>query len=143
MEIWKPISEYEGYYDVSNLGRVRSITRLLYRTDPHDATKKRKFTYHGKIVPFWATRKGYLRCSLNKGGIKTNHFAHRLVCNEFLEKIENKLQVNHKNCVKTDNRIENLEWVDNYENWIHGVRNGKQNNSHKTGGIRDMDKYII
>jgi len=122
-EIWKPVSGYNGYYEVSNLGRVRSITRKIERADPKDITKKRLFTYKGKLVPFWITKKGYCRCSLNIGGNKKNHLVHQLVAKEFIINENNKPQVNHKNCVKTDNNVYNLEWVTNGENFKHAVDN--------------------
>jgi hypothetical protein len=130
-EIWKPISGYNGYYEVSNLGRVRSITRKIERTDPNDITKKRLFTYKGKLVPFWLTKKGYCRLTICINGICKKYLVHRLVADAFIPNNENKLQVNHINCVKTDNRVENLEWVTNYENYLHSVENGLQVNSLK------------
>ena len=130
-EIWKPISGYNGYYEVSNLGRVRSITRKIERTDPNDITKKRLFTYKGKLVPFWLTKRGYCRLTICINGICKKYLVHRLVADAFIPNNENKLQVNHINCVKTDNRVENLEWVTNYENYLHSVENGLQVNSLK------------
>ena len=140
VEIWKPISGYRGYYEVSNLGRVRSVTRLIERTDPNNSKKKRMFTYKGKLIHFWITKKGYLRCSLCIDGKAAKHLIHRLVAKEFVENKDDKKQVNHINCVKADNRVENLEWCTNYENYIHSVLMGKQDNSHKTQGKRNMSK---
>ena len=126
-ELWKPISGYNGYYEVSNLGRVRSITRKIERFVPgSNRTKKALYTYKGKLVPFWITKKGYCRCTLNINGIKKNHLVHQLVAKEFLDNKDNKIQVNHINCVKTDNNVNNLEWCTNYENYIHSVKNGLQ-----------------
>ena len=123
-EIWKPIKEYQGYYEVSNLGRVRSVTRKIERTTPSNINKKSLYTYNGKLIPFWITKKGYCRCSLNIDGIKKNHLVHQLVAKAFIDNSENKKQINHINCIKTDNRVENLEWVTNYENYLHAVQNG-------------------
>ena len=130
-EIWKPISVYNGYYEVSNLGRVRSVTRMIERTDPRNTNKKRLFTYKGKLVPFWINKTGYCRCTLNINGEKKNHLVHRLVANAFLINEENKPTVNHINCIKTDNRLENLEWSTVKENYLHSVENGLQINSLK------------
>ena len=74
-EIWKVINNYNGYYEVSNFGRVRSITRKIERTDPNDIDKKRLFTYKGKLIPFWITKKGYCRCTLNINGNKKKSFS--------------------------------------------------------------------
>ena len=123
-EIWKPIKEYQGYYEVSNLGRVRSITRKIERTTPNNPNKKALYTYKGKLIPFWITKKGYCRCTLNINGIKKNHLVHQLVARAFIDNPENKKQINHINCVKTDNTVKNLEWVTNYENYLHAVENG-------------------
>ena len=123
-EIWKPISGYNGYYEVSNLGRVRSITRKIERTNPFNSKIKTFYTYKGKLIQFWLTPKGYCRCSLNIDGIKKNHLVHQLVAREFIDNFKNKPQVNHINCIKTDNNVINLEWVTNYENHIHAFNNG-------------------
>lgn len=123
-EIWKPIREYQGYYEVSNLGRVRSITRKIERTNPKNPNIKSLYTYKGKLIPFWITKKGYCRCSLNINGINKNHLVHQLVAREFIDNSGNKKQINHINCVKTDNNVKNLEWVTNYENYLHALENG-------------------
>tara|TARA_R100000951_G_C2492112_1_gene134801 strand:+ start:79 stop:480 length:402 start_codon:yes stop_codon:yes gene_type:complete len=123
-EIWKVINNYNGYYEVSNFGRVRSITRKIERTDPNNSNKKMLFTYKGKLIPFWITKKGYCRCTLNIKGNKKNHLVHQLVAKAFLVNENNKPQVNHINCIKTDNTVENLEWVTNTENHLHAKENG-------------------
>lgn len=123
-EIWKPISGYKGYYEVSNFGRVRSVTRKIERTNPFNFNIKTLYTYKGKLIPFWITPKGYCRCSLNIDNIKKNHLVHQLVAREFINNLQNKPQVNHKNCIKTDNNVNNLEWVTNYENHLHALENG-------------------
>lgn len=136
-ELWKPIKSYEGYFEVSNLGRVRSITRKIERTDPKKTTEKKLFTYYGKLVSFWITKTGYLRLAIAKDGIQKKHLVHRLVADAFIENPLNKEQVNHINGIKSDNRVENLEWVTNYENYTHSVLMGKQKH------IKDISKYVI
>lgn len=105
-EIWKKVEGYEGYF-VSNLGRMKSIKSV--------EEKILKPTFDGK--------KKYLLVHLsNKGEIKTL-LLHRIVASSFIKNIENKPEVNHKNCVTYDNRVENLEWVTRCENMKHAYKN--------------------
>lgn len=108
-EVWKDVKGYEGLYQVSNLGRVKSIKRDLVMV-PH----KRQH--------------GYLGVQLHgKGGHPKRNFktfsVHRLVAEAFVPNPGNKPEVNHINEDKTDNRAENLEWATRVENCNHGTRN--------------------
>ena len=109
-EIWKPIKDYEGLYEISNLGRVKSI--------PRNGTKKEV-----KILKQYFDRYGYLYVALSKT-TKKKYKVHRLVAEAFIPNLKNKPQVNHINGVKTDNKVKNLEWCTNKENQIHAYRTG-------------------
>lgn len=104
MEIWKDIKNYEGLYQVSNLGNIRSFPRRGTR---------------GKILSPGFTKKGYLQVSLVKNGKGHPYRVHQLVGKNFIENPQKKEQINHKNGIKTDNRVENLEWCTNSENMEH------------------------
>jgi hypothetical protein len=109
-ESWVDIRDYEGLYMVSNMGRVKSLSRISGKSKGKPETIKRGFVQH----------KGYVKVQLNKENTHKNHFMHRLVISHFMH--ESKLEVNHRNMVKTDNRLENLEYVTGKENVNHATR---------------------
>ncbi len=96
-EIWKDIEGYEGYYQVSNLGRVKSLERVFERFNGHINIRQK---VNEKILKPEKTRWGYLRVHLNKGGISKKYVVHRLVAYAFILNPYNLPQVNHKNRYK-------------------------------------------
>lgn len=120
-EIWKDIKGFEGLYQISNLGRVRSLDRLV--RSGHGSFKLSK----GKIRKPSIDRYGYYRIDLWKAQKASYITIHRLVAEAFIPNPENKKAVNHINCIKTDNRVENLEWCTNQENSNHAVANNLYN----------------
>lgn len=107
-EIWKDIKDYEGLYQVSNLGNVKS---LKFRN------KMTIFERERLLTP--KNNKGYLRVRLSKNNKQRTYSIHRLVANSFIPNNENKPCVNHINGNKKDNRPENLEWCSYSENEQH------------------------
>lgn len=117
MEIWKDIKEND-YYQVSNLGRLKSKERKV----PH--ARHGTVSVKERVLKPATDSKGYLRVALAKDKTLKTYKVHRLVADAFLENKHNKPQVNHINGVKSDNRVENLEWVTNRENRLHAISNG-------------------
>lgn len=107
-EIWKDIDEYNGIYQVSNLGRVRSLGNSKGKKD--------------KIRKQIKTNKGYLRVGLHKDGATTWEYVHRLVAQAFIPNIDNLPQVNHKDENKENNCVDNLEWCTNKYNCSYGSK---------------------
>lgn len=122
IEVWKDVIGYEGYYQVSSLGKVNCVERTC--TQLNGMTGK----YNTRILPagpvaMFEDKDGYLKVKLNKAGKRNNHFVHRLVALNFIPNPENKPEVNHKEGNKKDNRVELLEWNTTSENQIHAIAN--------------------
>lgn len=136
-EVWKDIKGYEGLYQVSNLGRVKSLDRIVYQKNSFGNIQKN--IYKGKILSLFEDKDGYLRVNLKKDKKMKQYSIHTLVANTFLnlnkfkhmeyEDISNidlnKLQINHKNENKKDNYINNLEFCTAAYNINYGSREQK------------------
>lgn len=106
-EVWKDIPQYEGLYQASNLGRIRSLYNY-----------KRNGT--NILVP--KIKRGYYQIGLRKEGIRKWHQVQRLIAEAFISNPDNLPQVNHKNENKLDNRVDNLEWCSVSYNNCYGTR---------------------
>lgn len=116
MEIWKDIPNYEGYYQVSNLGRVKSLTRLV-----PGVKCWRKI--QGVILKPYSNPRGYLWVSLLKNGVEKRRQVHRIVMEAFVG--PSKQHVNHIDSNPKNNRFDNLEYSGPLENSIHAWRNNR------------------
>lgn len=115
IEDWKEIAGYEGYYEVSNMGQVRSVGRVV--NTARGTRYKRPHIMAHNIHPIT----GYHMVCLAKDGTKRTFLVHRLVGMAFVENPDGKPQINHKNENKSDNRAENLEWMTSAENTNYGT----------------------
>jgi hypothetical protein len=130
-ETWKDIIGYETFYQVSNFGNVKSLGNEFSRKE--------------RLLKLSPQSKSYLTVVLQKNATRKMVLVHRLVAEHFIDNTESKLQVNHINGDKTDNAIENLEWVSHRENLDHAIKNnltlkGEENRNSK---LKDVDVIKI
>lgn len=123
-EIWIDIEGYEGLYQISNLGRVKRLEKIIERIDGRIVKYKEKICKTHK-------RSGYHRVCITKEKYKTVFLTvHKLVANAFLKKKNNKPFVNHIDGNKDNNFLSNLEWCDYSENNLHSYKNGLNNGAY-------------
>jgi hypothetical protein len=138
-EIWRKVKGYE-HYEVSNLGNVRSLDRVVV-----SERNGKQIIYHkkGQLLKPITRKHGYIGvqlygCGTNNRNMKT-YSVHRLVATAFLENPNNYTEVNHKDENKTNNRVENLEWCSHIQNTHYGTaierRVSKQTNGKKSKKI--------
>lgn len=114
-EEWRPIKGYEGLYEVSSLGNVRSVGHNVCFLNHR---KCADFHRDGKLLKLTVNKQGYCVVGLYDASIKKAKLykVHRLVAEAFIPNVENKPMIDHINTIKTDNRVENLRWCSQKEN---------------------------
>ncbi len=114
-EVWKEIPGYEGVYEVSNYGRVRSNARKVWN-----------YTKQGRILKPHRKENGYMQITLcGRSKYEKHAYIHRLVAEAFIPNPNNLPQVNHKDFDKANNCVENLEWVTAAENHLHFAQSNR------------------
>lgn len=123
-EIWKPIESLGGKYEISNFGRIRGI-------------------WSGKILKLSKNNAGYYYARVHKGNNKNiTIYIHKMVALAFIPNPENKLVINHIDGDKTNNVVENLEWVTHQENTLHAMKLGLMNvrgENHPSAKLTEKD----
>lgn len=115
-EEWKPIEGYDGWYEVSNYGRVRSW---------HKWGRGKGRSDKPRLLSISKKSDGYLKTSLNdRNSNRHTYVIHRLVAESFVPNLEEKLEINHKDGIKTNNFYLNLEWCTRKENINHAIESG-------------------
>jgi hypothetical protein len=137
-EVWKPIRGFENSYMISNKGRVKSLDRFIIKSDG------KRQTFKGRILKLRRDKYGYLRISFHMGQDVKTFSIHKLVAIAFIgDPPSSTHHVNHKNGIKTDNDVSNLEYCTPKENNIHafsiGLMSGRKGSSHHNCKLTDDD----
>lgn len=120
-EVWKDIPGYEGFYQISNNGMVRSLDREVKRNAKFRNGKSsvRIMRIKGKILTPYITNNGYYSINLQKNNIVSKFLVHRIVGLVFIDNVDNKPQINHLDANRKNNSVNNLEWTTQSENMKH------------------------
>lgn len=133
MEIWKDILGYEGLYQVSNMGRIKSLGRIKINHSKIQMVPER-------IKSLRKTKQGYLLVDLYKNNIQKTLRVHRIVAEAFIDNAEKKETVNHINGDKSNNKVENLEWATPSEQNFHFYKNKLKSDKNIKKAIKAMNK---
>lgn len=118
MEIWKDIKDYEGIYQVSNKGRIKSLARQIRYKNGKIINRKEQILKESNL-------NGYLQVPLSKDGKFTHKYIHRLVAQAFLDNYKEDLEVNHIDFNRSNNNVENLECITKYENTMYSYKSNR------------------
>lgn len=139
-EIWRPIPSFDGY-EASNLGKIRSTFKVILKANGETYTRQ------PKILKPALNKSGYMRGAISIDGFMRSFMVHRLIAEAFIPNPENKETVNHINGIKTDNRVENLEWNTRSENCQHsfdiGLQKPKRGELNGSAKLTDADVLAI
>ncbi len=140
IEVWKAIPRLNGY-EASNLGRIRSIDRVIEGISRWDISSTRIYNQPGKIISLIDNGNGYLYFTSSIKGKRKNYYVHRAIAEAFLDNINLYDEINHKDGNKKNNNIENLEWCSHLQNLEHAsinnlIRKGEQ----KPNAIKIINK---
>ena len=139
-DVWKDIKGYEGLYQVSNLGRIKSLAKIRPCNKGVKINRER-------ILSLFPDKKGYLMTFLYDLERKRKTLkVHRLVANAFIPNPDNKPQIDHINAVKSDNRVCNLRWCtsrENFHNPISYARNSVSKTGYKNHKAKSVSQYTL
>lgn len=135
-EVWKDIAGYDGLYQVSNMGRVKSLERTRNMNLPG---RKKRAPVSERILKFGQSQ-GYQAVTLARDGVNKKIRLHKLVALAFIPNPDNKPEINHKDGNKHNNCADNLEWVTPIENQRHAISSGLRDDSFRRKTVNQYDR---
>lgn len=143
-EVWKAIKGYEGLYEVSSYGRVRSLDHLIEQPHPRNPAYTLRYIQKGKIKNLRHHQAGYWVVDLYKGNLSETKTVHRMVAEAFIPNPDNLPEVNHIDENKENSRVDNLEWCTRKQNVNHGTGCERMGRKHWTPCIQmTMDGQFV
>ena len=130
-EEWRDIKGYEGLYQISNIGRIKSCNKLSLDREIYKNNNVKQFSK--SFILKFEKNKGYNYVHLFKNGVRKRMAVHRLVAEAFIPNPGNKPEVDHINTIRDDNRVENLHWVTPKENMENPLTKEKRKTIKPTG----------
>ena len=144
-EYWKDIPDFEGFYQASNLGRIKSLSRQYIGSMGRICLLKERIMKGGRVGNAKKGNNRYLKCILSKDGVKHSKYIHQLIIEAWSGKYDKNIyEINHIDGDKTNNRVENLEIVIPTQNLIHAMETGlikKYADHQDSKRIRQLDKH--
>lgn len=141
MTEFRDIPGYEGYYQAGDDGTIRSVDKIVRQHS--GATQKKR----GKVLRPAVDKIGYIKVALSKNNKLMSYPVHRLVALAFIPNPNNLKEVNHKDCIKSNNHVSNLEWCDRLHNMRHAYANNlvpiKSGDENWATKIKQREKPII
>lgn len=137
LEIWKDIPGFEGMYQCSSQGNIRSLDRIIHSANKWNSYSKLE---ESRVLKPISNRSGYQQVVLYRDGAGNRSTVHRWVALTFIPNPENKRNVNHIDGCKTNNKVSNLEWNTTSENILHAFRTGL--NVSSKGEKHGMSKLV-
>lgn len=141
-EQWRPIPGFEGHYQVSSFGNIKSMDRIISQKSSSGKSMDRIWRGQ-KIKQFRRCNGGYVGCNLSFNGKKTLYTIHTLVLKAFAGDRPCNMEGAHLNGIKTDNRISNLKWVTRKENQFHRIAHGTDCRGEKNPSSRFTVSDVI
>lgn len=129
VEIWRDVKDFEGFYQVSNFGRIKSLDRIIQQH--HRNQRNVEHIYKGKILKGNINKNGYITVDLHKKGKIKTFLLHRLIAETFIPKVKGKNIINHKDNNPTNNQVNNLEWCTQSENIKYAYEFGNKKPPHQ------------
>jgi hypothetical protein len=124
MEEWKPVKDFDGWYEISNLGNVRSVQRIIQHKPDRFSSKGKIQVNESKVRVQSANKSGHMHVQLYRNSKPVKRYVHRLVAEAFIPNPDNKPNVNHIDGNPKNNHYSNLEWCTQKENIRHSFNTG-------------------